>query len=281
MKLLATSIFLFIARLLFAQPCDSIKVEIQSSDTIACVNQQITFRANIIGSNNTSTFKWSTNETTQEINYLATNSDIDVSVYARVEGCPNLYTARKKLKTQAVNASVDFTFYRHESSFNFYVIADDNVKSKYWVEKDYQKCDTCLIYLGDYSFGFTEFGNYDVIFMHSQKGCIAYDSFNVNVDSADLDVQLPAYIPNTIVINANSINNERFRPFGSFIKSYEIKIFSRRGNLVFSCNEPDCYWNGRDLKGEIVPESAYLFLIDCIDIYGHKYQYTGTIMVLN
>ena len=87
------------------------------------------------------------------------------------------------------------------------------------------------------------------------------------------------YIPNTIVQNPKTYLNGQFYPIGN-LKSYSISIFSRRGNRVFYCDEPKCFWDGKDSKGMLVPSGGYFYVIVGITKLGESKTFTGALNVL-
>ena len=41
----------------------------------------------------------------------------------------------------------------------------------------------------------------------------------------------------------------------------EMFIYSRTGELIFKCEEPDCQWDGRDQKGNLCPQGTYVYFV--------------------
>jgi gliding motility-associated-like protein len=71
----------------------------------------------------------------------------------------------------------------------------------------------------------------------------------------------PYYIlPNAFTPNGDGAN-EKFTPFKPyrFVKKIEMKIFNRWGEEVFTTEDPDINWDGKDQKGKEVSEGVYVY----------------------
>lgn len=70
------------------------------------------------------------------------------------------------------------------------------------------------------------------------------------------------FIPNIFSPNDDGIN-DTFLPYndcGSTLLSYELKVFSRWGRLVFETTSMDQGWNGQ-AKGENLPAETYVYCL--------------------
>ncbi len=70
------------------------------------------------------------------------------------------------------------------------------------------------------------------------------------------------FIPNIFSPNDDGVN-DTFLPYndcGSTLLSYELKVFSRWGRLVFETTTMDKGWNGQ-AKGENLPAETYVYYI--------------------
>lgn len=76
-------------------------------------------------------------------------------------------------------------------------------------------------------------------------------------DSAD---NCAVFLPNTFTPNKDGINES----FGAFhtcdFEKYELLIFNRWGQMVFSSSNPAAMWNG-DYKGIECPDGVYVYVI--------------------
>ena len=84
--------------------------------------------------------------------------------------------------------------------------------------------------------------------------------------------------PNAFTPNDDGLNDEFFVR-GSFIRQYDLKVFSRWGELLFVSDDPDQGWDGT-LSGEELPEGTYAFIAKVVDEAGREITKTGTILLL-
>ncbi|HLT73462.1 MAG TPA: T9SS type B sorting domain-containing protein [Ohtaekwangia sp.] len=100
------------------------------------------------------------------------------------------------------------------------------------------------------------------------------------ISNAELIVRNPNLAHPTAFIPGSSINENRtFRVFGSFISTYELKIFNRWGELIFESVDPETGWDG-SFKGQPMPEGTYVFQTRVVDFAGRTFEYAGTVVLL-
>ena len=90
------------------------------------------------------------------------------------------------------------------------------------------------------------------------------------------------YLPNAITPGLGDGLNDYFcihDKYKSMITDFEIRIYSRWGELVFYSNDKDFKWNG-EYNGRINRNIIYTYLINFIDNTGVPYQFKGSITVL-
>jgi gliding motility-associated-like protein len=76
-------------------------------------------------------------------------------------------------------------------------------------------------------------------------------------------------VPNAFSPNQNGIN-ETWKPVGTGIANYELKVFDRWGQLVFHTTNFDESWNGRYMNtGAFVNDDVYKYIISVED-YAHQ-----------
>ncbi|MDQ3141694.1 MAG: gliding motility-associated C-terminal domain-containing protein [Bacteroidota bacterium] len=70
----------------------------------------------------------------------------------------------------------------------------------------------------------------------------------------------PLYeLPNTFTPNGDQMN-DIFKPRrNNFIKSIQLNITNRWGNLVFSTNDPEINWDGKNLQGKDLATGVYFY----------------------
>ncbi len=100
------------------------------------------------------------------------------------------------------------------------------------------------------------------------------------VSNTELIVRNPNLSHPTAFIPGSSIHENRtFRVFGSFINTYELKIFNRWGELIFESVDPETGWDG-SFRGQPMPEGTYVFQARIIDFAGRTFEYAGTVVLL-
>lgn len=85
--------------------------------------------------------------------------------------------------------------------------------------------------------------------------------------------------PTAFIPQADLTENRTFRVFGSFINTYQLKIFNRWGELIFESFDPETGWDGT-YRGQRMPEGTYVFQAVVTDFAGRSFDYAGTVVLL-
>lgn len=85
-------------------------------------------------------------------------------------------------------------------------------------------------------------------------------------------------IPNVFTPNSDGINDV-FMVRGENIISYEIKIYNRWGNLVYSSNNIKLSWDGRN-GGDSCSEGNYFYLVQCNGVNGEELSKEGSLTLI-
>jgi gliding motility-associated-like protein len=86
------------------------------------------------------------------------------------------------------------------------------------------------------------------------------------------------YLPTAFTPDNDGLNDE-FIPKGPKVFNFEMQIFSRWGDVIFSSDEPFEGWNGL-IKGSKAPEGTYIYRLNFEDAVGNKYDQSGSVIVL-
>ena len=114
---------------------------------------------------------------------------------------------------------------------------------------------------------------------------VAYEQFNPEgVDETSMSnvsctyLEPLVYIPNAMVIGGF---NDVWKPVMNLYQfdSYELKIFARKGQMVFSSSDPELGWDGK-YKGEYVPFDVYYYEVVFRDSKGGIKVRNGHITVV-
>lgn len=110
---------------------------------------------------------------------------------------------------------------------------------------------------------------------HDAFGCPATGSMTVTVISE------PKFdMPNAFTPNGDG-SNDVFGPAykGEIFAQYQLRIFTRWGDLVFESRSPAQGWNGT-LGEQALPSDVYVFVFDYRLTDGHEGQDTGDVTLL-
>ena len=137
---------------------------------------------------------------------------------------------------------------------------------------------------GDFNFAsdsivthsYSNHGSYTVnLQIVTESGCIDTISKDVLIDDYSL------YIPNSFIPSSNNKENSHFRSYGIGVKKYELKIFSRWGELLYKTNNLDEGWDGTYHSNDIIcPQGIYTYTVYVENIYGEIFEYQGQLKLL-
>lgn len=124
------------------------------------------------------------------------------------------------------------------------------------------------------SFTFPEIGEYyTTLIVTSNHGCV--DSITKKVTITD---DFSIYIPNAFTPNGDG-QNEQFTAKGTGIKKYQLSVFNRWGELVFSSNDIAKGWDGT-IKGKPAQDGVYVWKVSAISIFGSSRDYKGHVTLI-
>ena len=117
----------------------------------------------------------------------------------------------------------------------------------------------------------------------NQWGCI---------DTTDITIVIKPdyafYVPNSFSPN-NDGKNDYFFGSGIGIIDYEMLIFDRWGNLIWSCKTKElpqlsttCKWDGKvtNTTNGAVQEDVYVWTVQLVDVFKKKHSFTGRVTVV-
>ena len=89
--------------------------------------------------------------------------------------------------------------------------------------------------------------------MTDKDGCKAFDAINVTVDCKDV------YFPTAFTPNGDT-KNDLFGVRGniSSLTNYQLSVFNRNGELIFSTTTPLQKWDGTN-KGKMLDNATYIW----------------------
>lgn len=111
---------------------------------------------------------------------------------------------------------------------------------------------------------------YTVTFV-DENGCVATATVNISYDPV-------IYVPNTFIPDGNE-TNDFFKAYGGNIKSMELMIFNRWGELIRTLTSLEDSWDGT-YQGLPSPDGTYTWKLNYTDKHERKYQLTGHVTLL-
>lgn len=110
---------------------------------------------------------------------------------------------------------------------------------------------------------------------------VEYTGVNGNRIKQRFDVYLldcSLYVPKAFSPNDDG-SNDTYKLRTDGIHQFEIKIFSKWGELVFECKNPEIGWDGR-IKGAKAPVGVYIYQVSFRDIKDNSRAIFGTLTLL-
>ena len=85
-------------------------------------------------------------------------------------------------------------------------------------------------------------------------------------------------VPNAFSPDGDGLNDE-FKPVGTELKSFNMKIYTRLGNLIFETKDQEKGWDG-SYRGVQVRQGSYIFDIIAEDYQDKSYRLRGALVLL-
>ena len=110
----------------------------------------------------------------------------------------------------------------------------------------------------------------------SDKGC--YDTL---IRPIVVGEDFGIYVPNAFTPNGDGMN-DIFQPKGFGVVKYELNIFDRWGEKVFSTKVFDEGWDGTfQGRGKtLLEEGSYTWLINCTSVFGKSHELKGHVTLM-
>jgi len=90
-------------------------------------------------------------------------------------------------------------------------------------------------------------------------------------------------VPNAFSPNKDGFNDE-FKGVGVFagMKNFEMTVYDRWGNIIFTSFDPEKGWDGTVMEGEKkAPPGVYVYLVQYLDPRNRPEKYYGEVMLIN
>jgi len=86
------------------------------------------------------------------------------------------------------------------------------------------------------------------------------------------------FYPTAFTPNGDT-QNDLFNVFGQYITEFEMSIFNRWGELMFTTTDISTGWDGT-FKGTAMPEGTYTFVAKITDLAGRNFKRSGSVLLL-
>jgi gliding motility-associated-like protein len=90
----------------------------------------------------------------------------------------------------------------------------------------------------------------------TKGNCTLYDTVDIKTFN-----EQAVFIPNSFSPNDNNAVNPNYFIKANDVKDFNIKVFTRFGELLFQSSDPNFKWDGRNPKGERLMSGAYLYSV--------------------
>lgn len=87
------------------------------------------------------------------------------------------------------------------------------------------------------------------------------------------------FVPNAFTPNADG-GNEHFQAYGTGIKTFEMTIVDRWGNLLFRTNDMNQGWDGKNRSGQTVKQDVYIWKISAGNFRNEPIEMNGRVTVI-
>ena len=101
---------------------------------------------------------------------------------------------------------------------------------------------------------------------------MAYSNFAIK------KIESVLWMPNAFTPNGDGLN-DLFKPEGTLMQQFSMKIFNREGNLVFETEDQENGWDGM-YDGKEMPFNTYIYIIEAVDHVGRSYNRTGKLLLI-
>jgi gliding motility-associated-like protein len=88
------------------------------------------------------------------------------------------------------------------------------------------------------------------------------------------------FIPNAFNPNSVYEENRTFRPVISFVTNYNLIIYNRWGQVVFSSGDPFQGWDGKARNGQLMPKGTYVYYLKYTSQNKKKIEKSGQINLI-
>ena len=188
------------------------------------------------------------------------NGCIDTSNTANLRGLETPKASFKAIVLNSKPSGVPVSFTNTSSGY---------VRSSWTFESGASDTSTNVVY------NFSQLGNKNILLqVWNSAGCSDTAQMQLFVSSEEI-----GYVPTAFSPNQNNLN-ETFKPAAlSAVKTYEMLIFNRWGQMVFKTNDPNEGWDGM-VQNKPAPEGVYGFQVYAEFLTGKGFLNQGSVHLI-
>ncbi len=123
------------------------------------------------------------------------------------------------------------------------------------------------------SYVFQEAGIYGLMLIVKNE----FNCWDTLMQSIEVKSDFAAYVPNAFTPNGDGLN-DTFYPVLRGVKKFELQIFDRWGELIFSSNSSEHVWDGT-FKGQECKQDVYNYKLVLLNVKGEEKMYSGGVML--
>ena len=113
------------------------------------------------------------------------------------------------------------------------------------------------------------------LIVHNAEGC--YDTVSHEIL---IGPEFTFFIPNAFSPNNDKINDTFFGS-GVGIEKYELWVFDRWGDIIFSSKELGVAWDGKANNGQFEAQiDVYIWKVNLVDVYDKSHSYIGVVSLI-
>ncbi len=120
---------------------------------------------------------------------------------------------------------------------------------------------------------FQEAGVYGLMLMVKNE----FNCWDTLMQTIEVKSDFAAYIPNAFTPNGDGLN-DTFYPVLRGVKRFELQIFDRWGELIFSSNSSEQVWDGT-FKGQECKQDVYNYKLVLLNVKQEEKFYSGSVML--
>ena len=120
---------------------------------------------------------------------------------------------------------------------------------------------------------FEEAGVYGLMLMVKNE----FNCWDTVMKTIKVESDFAAYIPNAFTPNGDGLN-DTFYPVLRGVKTCELQIFDRWGEVIFSSTSPEQAWDGT-FKGEACKQDVYNYKLVLLNVKKEEKVYSGSILL--